>query len=194
MGPEATKAREYLTVTEVSGPLMIVEGVTGIAYGEVVEIVTPDGETKHGQVLDAYENRAVVQVYEGTRGIDTAQTKVRFTGETVKFGVGMELLGRVFSGRGTPIDGGPKPICEDEWDVHGAPINPAAREYPSEFIQTGISAIDGMNTLVRGQKLPIFSVKNILIPCCPRNTQKVILLTEISAVLTRIKKKHFSMI
>lgn len=157
MEREATKAREYLTVTEVSGPLMIVEGVTGIAYGEVVEIVTPDGETKHGQVLDAYENRAVVQVYEGTRGIDTSQTKVRFTGETVKFGVGMELLGRVFSGRGTPIDGGPKPICEEEWDIHGAPINPAAREYPSEFIQTGISAIDGMNTLVRGQKLPIFS-------------------------------------
>jgi V/A-type H+-transporting ATPase subunit B len=154
---EVTKAREYLTVAEVSGPLMVVEGITGIAYGEVVEIVTPDGETKHGQVLDAYENRAVVQVYEGTGGIDTAQTRVRFTGETVKFGVGMELLGRVFSGRGAPIDGGPKPICEDEWDVHGAPMNPAAREYPSEFIQTGVSSIDGMNTLVRGQKLPIFS-------------------------------------
>jgi V/A-type H+-transporting ATPase subunit B len=155
--PEAVKAREYLTVAEVSGPLMIVEGVAGIAYGEVVEIITPDGETKHGQVLDAYENRAIVQVYEGTRGIDTFQTRVRFTGETVKFGVGLELVGRVFSGKGVPIDGGPKPICEDEWDVHGAPINPAAREYPSEFIQTGISSIDGMNTLVRGQKLPIFS-------------------------------------
>lgn len=157
MKPEAVKAREYLTVAEVSGPLMIVEGVAGIAYGEVVEIITPDGETKHGQVLDAYENRAIVQVYEGTRGIDTFQTRVRFTGETVKFGVGLELVGRVFSGKGVPIDGGPKPICEDEWDVHGAPINPAAREYPSEFIQTGISSIDGMNTLVRGQKLPIFS-------------------------------------
>jgi V/A-type H+-transporting ATPase subunit B len=155
--PEAVKAREYLTVAEVSGPLMIVEGVAGIAYGEVVEIITPDGETKHGQVLDVYENRAIVQVYEGTRGIDTFQTRVRFTGETVKFGVGLELVGRVFSGKGVPIDGGPKPICEDEWDVHGAPINPAAREYPSEFIQTGISSIDGMNTLVRGQKLPIFS-------------------------------------
>lgn len=157
MEPEAVKAREYLTVAEVSGPLMIVEGVAGIAYGEVVEIITPDGETKHGQVLDVYENRAIVQVYEGTRGIDTFQTRVRFTGETVKFGVGLELVGRVFSGKGVPIDGGPKPICEDEWDVHGAPINPAAREYPSEFIQTGISSIDGMNTLVRGQKLPIFS-------------------------------------
>ncbi|MEW6592364.1 MAG: V-type ATP synthase subunit B [Candidatus Hadarchaeota archaeon] len=151
------KSREYLTVSEVSGPLMIVEGVSGVAYGEVVEVVTPDGDTKHGEVLDAYMDRAVVQVYEGTRGIDTAQTRVRFTGETTKFGVGMELLGRVFSGRGAPIDGGPKPIAEDEWDVHGAPLNPAAREYPSEFIQTGISVIDGMNTLVRGQKLPIFS-------------------------------------
>lgn len=136
---------------------MIVEGVSGVAYGEVVEILTPDGEMKRGQVLDAYEDRAVVQVYEGTSGVDTLKTKVRFTGETIKFGVGLELLGRIFSGRGQPIDGGPKPVFEEERDVHGAPINPAAREYPSEFIQTGISAIDGMNTLVRGQKLPIFS-------------------------------------
>jgi V/A-type H+-transporting ATPase subunit B len=151
------KSREYLTVGKVSGPLMIVEGVKGVAYGEVVEIVTPSGETKRGQVLDAYEDRAVVQVYEGTSGIDTMQTRVRFTGETIKLGVGLELLGRIFSGKGVPIDGGPKPICEDELDVHGAPINPSAREYPSEFIQTGVSAIDGMNTLVRGQKLPIFS-------------------------------------
>jgi V/A-type H+-transporting ATPase subunit B len=154
---EASKIREYLTVGKVSGPLMIVEGVKGVAYGEVVEIVTPGGETKRGQVLDAYEDRAVVQVYEGTSGIDTMQTRVRFTGETIKLGVGLELLGRIFSGKGVPIDGGPKPICEEELDVHGAPINPSAREYPSEFIQTGISAIDGMNTLVRGQKLPIFS-------------------------------------
>ncbi len=154
---EATKSREYLTVGKVSGPLMIVEGVSGVAYGEVVEITTPSGETKRGQVLDAYEDRAVIQVYEGTSGIDTLQTRVRFTGETVKFGVGLELLGRVFSGKGEPIDGGPKPICEDELDVHGAPINPTAREYPSEFIQTGVSVIDAMNTLVRGQKLPIFS-------------------------------------
>jgi V/A-type H+-transporting ATPase subunit B len=151
------KNREYLTVGKVSGPLIIVEGVKGVAYGEVVEIVTPSGETKRGQVLDAYEDRAVIQVYEGTSGIDTMQTRVRFTGETIKLGVGLELLGRIFSGKGVPIDGGPKPICEDELDVHGSPINPSAREYPSEFIQTGVSAIDGMNTLVRGQKLPIFS-------------------------------------
>ena len=158
---ESEKSREYLTVTEVSGPLMVVGGVSGVAYGEVVEIVTPDGEVKHGQVLDAYEDRAVVQVYEGTRGVDTKRTRVRFTGETVKFGVGIELLGRMFNGRGDPIDGGPKPICEEEWDVHGAPINPVAREYPKEFIQTGISSIDGMNTLVRGQKLPIFSASGL---------------------------------
>ncbi|HID60533.1 MAG TPA: V-type ATP synthase subunit B [Hadesarchaea archaeon] len=151
------KSREYLTVAEVSGPLMMVGGVSGVAYGEVVEITTPDGKTKRGQVLDAYEDRAIIQVYEGTNGVDTFKTRVRFTGETVKFGVGLELLGRVFNGKGVPIDGGPKPISEDLWDVHGAPINPSAREYPSEFIQTGISVIDGMNTLVRGQKLPIFS-------------------------------------
>jgi V/A-type H+-transporting ATPase subunit B len=157
MKDEVLKSREYLTVAKVSGPLMIVEGVSGVAYGEVVEIITPDGEAKHGQVLDAYQDRAVVQVYEGTTGIDTSRTRVRFTGETIKLGVGLELMGRIFSGKGTPIDGGPRPIFEDEWDVHGAPINPSAREYPSEFIQTGISAIDGMNTLVRGQKLPIFS-------------------------------------
>ncbi len=154
---EAVKSREYLTVTEVSGPLMIVEGISGVAYGEVVEIITPHGEAKHGQVLDAFQDRAVVQVYEGTSGIDTLKTRVRFTGKTVKFGVGTELLGRIFNGRGEPIDGGPKPIFEEEWDVHGAPINPTAREYPSEFIQTGISSIDAMSTLVRGQKLPIFS-------------------------------------
>lgn len=151
------KGREYLSVGEVAGPLMIVEGVRGVGYGEVVEIITPDGEIKHGQVLDSMEGRAVVQVYEGTSGIDTARTRVRFIGGAVRFGVGMELLGRIFNGRGEPIDGSPRPVFEDEWDVHGAPINPAARDYPSEFIQTGISAIDGMNTLVRGQKLPIFS-------------------------------------
>ncbi|MEM2299726.1 MAG: V-type ATP synthase subunit B [Candidatus Hadarchaeales archaeon] len=151
------KSIEYATVREVSGPLIVVEGIKGAAYGEVVEIVTPSGEVKRGQVLDSYSDRAVVQVYEGTSGIDTVKTRVRFTGETIKLGVGLELLGRIFNGRGDPIDGGPRPIAEDVWDVYAPPINPASREYPSEFIQTGISAIDGMNTLVRGQKLPIFS-------------------------------------
>jgi V/A-type H+-transporting ATPase subunit B len=148
---------EYTGVREVSGPLIVVEGVRGAAYGEIVEIVTPSGEVKRGQVLDSQMDRAVIQVYEGTSGIDTKGTRVRFTGETVKLGVGVELLGRIFNGRGDPIDGGPRPVVEEMWDVYAPPINPASREYPSEFIQTGISAIDGMNTLVRGQKLPIFS-------------------------------------
>jgi len=151
------KAREYLTISSIAGPLLVVEGIKDAAYGEIVEITGPNGEKRRGQVLDSYEGRAVVQVYEGTAGLDTKGTRVRFTGETVRFGVGLELLGRIFNGRGDPIDGEPKPLVEERRDVHGVPINPSAREYPSEFIQTGISAIDGMNTLVRGQKLPIFS-------------------------------------
>jgi V/A-type H+-transporting ATPase subunit B len=151
------KAKEYLTISSIAGPLLVVEGVKDAAYGEIVEITGANGEKRRGQVLDSYEGRAVVQVYEGTAGLDTKGTRVRFTGETVRFGVGLELLGRIFNGRGDPIDGGPRPLAEERRDVHGAPINPSAREYPSEFIQTGISAIDGMNTLVRGQKLPIFS-------------------------------------
>ncbi|MEA1904863.1 MAG: V-type ATP synthase subunit B [Candidatus Hadarchaeota archaeon] len=146
-----------MTVSEVTGPLMIVEGVSGVGYDEVVEIVTPGGTEKRGQVLDVQRDRAVVQVFEGTSGIDTSGTKVRFTGSTIKFPVSMDLLGRIFSGKGVPIDGGPEIIPEDELDIHGAAINPSAREYPRDFIQTGISSIDGMNTLVRGQKLPIFS-------------------------------------
>ncbi|RLG56363.1 MAG: ATP synthase subunit B [Candidatus Hydrothermarchaeota archaeon] len=151
------KIQEYTSVCEVAGPLMIVENVRGVSYAEVVEIELPSGEKRRGQVLEAAENRAVVQVFEGTRGIDTSTTKVRFTGETVKLGVSSEMLGRILDGRGRPIDKGPKIIPEDELDIHGYPINPTAREYPREFIQTGISTIDGMNTLVRGQKLPIFS-------------------------------------
>ncbi|KXB03425.1 ATP synthase subunit B, partial [candidate division MSBL1 archaeon SCGC-AAA261G05] len=151
------KTREYRTVAEISGPLMVVEDVEGVGYDEIVEIETPEGVEKRGQVLEVEEDRAVVQVFEGTSGIDTSGTKVRFTGSTIKFPVSMDLLGRVFSGKGLPRDGGPHIIPEDELDIHGAPINPAARDYPTDFIQTGISSIDGMNTLVRGQKLPIFS-------------------------------------
>ncbi len=151
------KIQEYMSVAEVAGPLMIVQGVRGVSYGEVVQIELPSGEKRRGQVLEAAEDKAVVQVFEGTRGIDTKSTKVRFTGETMKLGVSSEMLGRIFDGTGRPIDGGPKIIPEDEFDIHGYPINPTAREYPREFIQTGISTIDGMNTLVRGQKLPIFS-------------------------------------
>jgi len=148
---------EYSTVSKIYGPLMIVEGVKGVAYGEVVEIETESGEKRKGQVLEARENLAIVQVFEGTRDLDVRSTRVRFTGETLKVPVSMDMLGRIFNGIGKPIDGGPEIIPEDRRDVHGAPLNPVARAYPRDFIQTGVSAIDGMNTLVRGQKLPIFS-------------------------------------
>jgi len=153
--------REYKTVSEISGPLMIVEGVEGVGYNEVVEIETPSGENKNGQVLEVDRDQAVVQVFEGTTGIDASETKVRFTGSPIKLPVSMDLLGRTFSGRGEPLDDGPDIIPEKEMDIHGAPMNPVARDYPTDFIQTGISAIDGMNTLVRGQKLPIFSVSGL---------------------------------
>lgn len=153
--------REYRTVREVSGPLMVVEGVEGVGYDEIVEIEAPGGGEKRGQVLEVEEGRAVVQVFEGTSGLDSSETKVRFTGSSMEFPVSMDLMGRVFSGRGDPIDGGPEIIPDEERDINGAPINPSARDYPTDFIQTGVSAIDGMNTLVRGQKLPIFSVSGL---------------------------------
>ena len=149
--------KEYTSVTEVAGPLMIVEGVEGVGYGEVVAITIPSGEKRRGQVLEAAEGRAVVQVFEGTRGIDTKGTKARFTGETVKIGVSEEMLGRIFDGTARPIDKGPDIIAEEYRDIHGNPMNPTAREFPRAFIQTGVSTIDCMNTLVRGQKLPIMS-------------------------------------
>ena len=151
------KTKEYTTVTEVTGPLMVVEGVEGVAYDEIVEIETPSGEHRQGQVLEVKEDVAVIQVFEGTTDLNTKNTKTRFTGETAKIGVSQEMMGRIFNGTGQPIDGGPEIIPEKELDINGSPMNPASREYPEEFIQTGISTIDGMNTLVRGQKLPIFS-------------------------------------
>jgi len=151
------KTREYTTVSEVTGPLIIVEGIEGVSYGEIADIETPSGESRRGQVLEVREGLAVVQVFEGTSNLNTSTTKVRFTGETAKLGVSLDMLGRVFGGTGKPIDGGPEIIPDKEVDIHGAPMNPTAREFPAEFIQTGISTIDGMNTLVRGQKLPIFS-------------------------------------
>lgn len=151
------KAIKYRTVAEVSGPLLIVKDVQGVSYGELVKIETPTGEIRTGTVLETGLGYAVIQVFEGTRGLDTSKTTIRFTGETMKLPVSMDMLGRIFNGRGEPIDGGPPIIPVDELDIHGAPINPAAREYPKEFIQTGISAIDGMNTLSRGQKLPLFT-------------------------------------
>ena len=151
------KTREYTTVSEVSGPLMIVEGVEGVGYNEIVEIETPTGENRKGQVLEVNEDLAVVQVFEGTDDLNTLNTKSRFTGETAKIGVSDDMMGRIFNGTGQPIDGGPEIIPDKELDINGNPMNPASREFPAEFIQTGISTIDGMNTLVRGQKLPIFS-------------------------------------
>jgi V/A-type H+-transporting ATPase subunit B len=148
---------EYTTVSEVSGPLMVVEGIKDVAYNEVVKIKTSTGENRTGQVLEAFMDKAIVQVFEGTKGLDTKNTSARFLGETMKLGVAKDMLGRVFDGTGNPIDDTPPIIPEDRRDINGNPINPYAREYPREFIQTGISTIDGLNTLVRGQKLPIFS-------------------------------------
>ena len=153
----STLGREYSTIREISGPLLFVEHVRGVGYGELVRVSTPRGEERRGQVLEVSENVAVVQVFEGTSGLDISRTTVKFSGETIKLPVSSDMLGRILDGSGRPIDGGPRIIPEDYWDVHGAPINPYARAYPREFIQTGISAIDGMNTLVRGQKLPLFS-------------------------------------
>ncbi|MCX6695190.1 MAG: V-type ATP synthase subunit B [Candidatus Altiarchaeota archaeon] len=148
---------EYRTVREVRGPLIVVERTRNVSYAEVVEIVDSEGVVRRGQVLDALEDKAVIQVFEGTSGLDTKVTSVRFLGETLKVPVSSEMLGRVFNGSGKPIDGGGEIVAEDRLDINGLPINPTAREYPREFIQTGISTIDCMNTLVRGQKLPIFS-------------------------------------
>jgi V/A-type H+-transporting ATPase subunit B len=151
------KTREYKTVKEVAGPLMVVEGVEGVAYGEVVRIRTGTGEERTGQVLESREGLSIIQVFEGTSGIDTRDTTVRFIGDTMKLSVSRDMVGRFFDGLGRPIDEGPEIISDTRLDINGAPINPTARAYPDEFIQTGISTIDGMNTLVRGQKLPIFS-------------------------------------
>jgi V/A-type H+-transporting ATPase subunit B len=151
------KTKEYKTVREVAGPILVVEGVEGVAFGEVVRIKTPDGENRLGQVLESSKDIAVVQVFEGTSGIDTSETSVRFTGEIMRLAVSKDMVGRFFDGLGRPLDGGPEIISDIKLPITGSPINPTARAYPNEFIQTGISTIDGMNTLVRGQKLPIFS-------------------------------------
>jgi V/A-type H+-transporting ATPase subunit B len=148
---------EYQTVTEVTGPLLIVDKVRGVAYGELVEVIAPDGEVRLGQVLELEGARAVIEVFAGTRGLDVPTTTVRARGEMVELAVGTDLLGRWFDGSGRPIDGGPPPLGETTRPAAGLPMNPALRDHPSELIQTGISAIDGLNSLVRGQKLPIFS-------------------------------------
>lgn len=149
--------REYKTVTEVKGPLIVVGSTHKVRYGEVVEIENAFGERKKGQVLDARKDLAVVQVFEGTASLSTEATKVKFLGETLKTPVSTSMLGRVFDGAGNPLDGKGRVVAQDRIDVNGLPMNSCAREFPREFIQTGFSAIDVMNTLVRGQKLPIFS-------------------------------------
>ncbi len=161
MVDEISKRTEYRNVVEVSGPLMVVEGISDVAYNEIAKIKLPSGEERLGQVLEAQSNRAIIQVFAGTRGLDTDQTSVQFTGEVMKFGVSRELLGRVFNGIGEPIDDSPDIIPEERRDINGDPINPSAREFPREFIQTGLSTIDGMFTLVRGQKLPMFSASGL---------------------------------
>jgi V/A-type H+-transporting ATPase subunit B len=157
MKPLSLVTREYRTIDYVSGPLVFVSNVKGAAYGEMVRIRLRDGEERTGQVLDLSEEHAVVQVFEGTRGIDTDATMVRFTGEPARINVSLDMLGRVFTGVGKARDGRPEIIPEAVLDIAGTPINPSARDKPADFIQTGMSAIDGLNTLVRGQKLPIFS-------------------------------------
>ncbi|NLX62802.1 MAG: V-type ATP synthase subunit B, partial [Tissierellia bacterium] len=149
--------KEYQTVTEVVGPLMLVEGVEGIKYEELVEIEIQTGEKRRGRVLEVDGDKALVQLFEGSSGINLKNTKVRFLGRPLELAVSADMIGRIFDGLGNPIDNGPKIIPEKRMDINGVPINPVARDYPSEFIQTGVSAIDGLNTLVRGQKLPIFS-------------------------------------
>ncbi|MEN6342670.1 MAG: V-type ATP synthase subunit B [Methanospirillum sp.] len=150
-------SKEYRTVSYVSGPLIFVERPRRISYGEVAAITLPDGETRTGQVLDISREAAVVQVFEGTSRVDDAETRVRFTGEPSRLDVSIEMLGRVFDGLGRPRDGRPAIVPEERPDINGMPINPYTRDKPADFVQTGVSAIDGLNTLVRGQKLPIFS-------------------------------------
>ena len=149
--------REYKTVEEISGPLMMVRMVENVTYDELVEIELHDGSLRRGKVLEVNGDAAVVQLFESAAGINLADAKVRFLGHPLQLGVSADMLGRVFNGMGRPIDGGPEILAEEYRDINGLPMNPAARDYPNEFIQTGVSTIDGLNTLVRGQKLPIFS-------------------------------------
>ncbi|HBF0929774.1 TPA: V-type ATP synthase subunit B [Clostridioides difficile] len=149
--------KEYKSIQEVAGPLMLINGVEGVKFDELGEIELSNREIRRCKVLEVNGDTALVQLFESSTGINLAESKVRFLGKSLDFGVSPDILGRVFSGMGRPIDGGPEIIPDKRLDINGAPINPAARDYPAEFIQTGVSAIDGLNTLVRGQKLPIFS-------------------------------------
>ena len=153
--------REYRTISSISGPLMMVEKTQDVRYDELVEITLGNGEKRRGRVLEIESDRALVQVFEGTSGIENEDTKVRFVGKVLTLPVSKDMLGRVFNGRGEPIDGGAPLIAEQNLDINGLPMNPFSRDFPSEFIQTGISTIDGLNPMVRGQKLPIFSASGL---------------------------------
>ena len=149
--------KEYKTIREIASPLMVVENVEGVTYDELGELELPNGEVRRCKVLEVEGDKAVVQLFESAQGINLAETKVRFLGHPQQLAVSEDMLGRVFNGMGQPIDGGPAILAEAHMDINGLPMNPASRAYPAEFIQTGVSTIDGLNTLVRGQKLPIFS-------------------------------------
>ena len=154
-------SRDYKTIQEIAGPLMLIRGVEGVAYNELGEIELSDGTKRRCKVLEIDEGNALVQLFEASAGINLSSSKVRFLGHSMELGVSEDMLGRMFDGLGRPIDGGPEILPEKRMDINGMPMNPAARNYPEEFIQTGVSAIDGLNTLVRGQKLPIFSCSGL---------------------------------
>ena len=149
--------KEHKTIREVAGPLMLVDQVEGVKYDELVEIEQSDGRIRRGKVLEINQDKALLQLFEGSQGLRITDSSAKFLGHSIELAVAPDMLGRVFDGMGRPIDGGAELIPEKRLDINGAPINPAARDYPNEFIQTGVSAIDGLNTLVRGQKLPVFS-------------------------------------
>ena len=153
--------KEYKTIREVVGPLMVVEGVEGVKYNELVDIVNSNGEIRRGKVLEINRDKAVVQLFENSQGLQISGARARFLGHSQELAVSEDMLGRVFDGMGNPRDGGEAIIPEKKMDINGEPINPSARDYPNEFIQTGVSAIDGLNTLVRGQKLPVFSMSGL---------------------------------
>ena len=153
--------KEYKSIKEIVGPLMLVSGVSGVKYDELVEISGQDGSVRRGKVLEVNGDNALVQLFEGSQGIQMSTSKARFLGRSLELGVSEDMLGRVFDGLGNPKDGGAAIIPEKRIEINGQPINPAARDYPDEFIQTGVSAIDGLNTLVRGQKLPVFSASGL---------------------------------
>lgn len=153
--------KEYRTINEVVGPLMIVEKVEGVKYEELIEVRMQNGEIRRGQVLEVNGDKAMVQIFEGTSGINIRDSKVRFLGHPLELGVSEDMVGRVFDGLGRPKDNGVDILPEKKVDINGEVINPVSRDYPDEFIQTGISAIDHLNTLVRGQKLPVFSASGL---------------------------------